>query len=104
MTDYEKRVKIKHDLGDIEEATNEKVDYCLLLAKKRILLRLNNAKITEVPDKYVGVQLELATRIFNRGGAEGEIKHDENGINRTYGTVNDEDILSEVIPYARLVF
>ncbi len=104
MTDYEKRIRVQGDLDNIEEATDKKVDYCLLLAKSAILNRLNNDKITEVPEKYVGVQLQLAVRYFNRRGAEGEVSHNENGINRTYGSANDEDLLSEVTPYAKVVY
>jgi len=103
MTDYEKRVRVQEALDNIETATNKKVDYCLLLAKSAILNRLNKESITEVPEKYVGVQLQLAVRYFNRQGAEGESTHDENGIKRTYGSVNDEDLLSEVTPYAKVV-
>lgn len=104
MTDYEKRVTVQHILDDIETATNAKVDYCLLLAKTAILNRLNNSDITTVPERYEGVQLQLAIRYFNRQGAEGEVTHNENGINRTYGSVNDEDLLSEVTPYAKVVY
>lgn len=103
MTDYEKRVRVQEALDNIETATNKKVDYCLLLAKSAILNRLNKESITEVPERYVGVQLQLAVRYFNRQGAEGESTHDENGIKRTYGSVNDEDLLSEVTPYAKVV-
>lgn len=103
MTDYEKRVRVKHLLNDVPEATNDKVDSYLLLAQTKILNRLNNEKITTVPDKYAGIQIELAVRYFNRQGAEGETAHKENGIDRVYGSANDEDVLSEVTPYAKLV-
>jgi hypothetical protein len=104
MTEYEKRVRVKDALDNIPEATDKAVDYCLLIAKSKILNRLNNDKITEVPEKYVGVQLDLAVRYFNKKGAEGESAHDENGIKRVYGSVNDEDLLSEVTPYAKVVY
>lgn len=51
----------------------------------------------EVPDKYEMLQCELATRYLQRRGGEGEIAHNENGINRTYGSVNDSDLLAEVM-------
>lgn len=40
--------------------------------------------ITEVPLKYVPVQLEIAAYLVNKRGAEGETAHSENGISRSY--------------------
>lgn len=37
-----------------------------------------------------------------RRGGEGEIAHNENGINRSYGTVNDEDILNRITPFVKV--
>lgn len=51
----------------------------------------------EVPSKYEMLQCELASRYILRRGAEGEETHNENGINRTYGSINDSDLLSEVM-------
>lgn len=50
-----------------------------------------------VPSKYEMLQCELACRYISRRGGEGELVHNENGINRTYGSVNDSDLLSEVM-------
>jgi hypothetical protein len=38
-----------------------------------------------------------------RKGGEGEIAHSENGISRTYATVDDEDILRTLTPYVGVV-
>jgi len=51
----------------------------------------------EVPEKYEYLQCDLAVRYFSRMGGEGETSHSENGIGRTYGSVNDEDLLMEVM-------
>jgi hypothetical protein len=50
-----------------------------------------------VPAKYEVLQCDLASRYILRRGGEGEIKHDENGIGRTYASTNDEDLLMEVM-------
>lgn len=50
-----------------------------------------------VPPKYEMIQCELACRYILRRGGEGEISHSENGINRSYGSVNDDDLLMEVM-------
>ena len=51
----------------------------------------------EVPSQYEYLQCELASRYFLRRGAEGEVSHSENGISRAYDSVNDEDLLMEVM-------
>lgn len=56
----------------------------------------------EVPVRYHVKQCELAMRYINRMGAEGEERHVENGIDRVYSTVDDLDILSTVVPYAKV--
>lgn len=48
-------------------------------------------------------QCELAARYFLRRGGQGEVAHSENGVNRTYGSVDDQDILRRVMPYARVM-
>lgn len=53
-----------------------------------------------VPPKYERLQCRLAARYIARRGAEGETAHNENGVNRSYGSVNDEDLLMEIVPYA----
>lgn len=40
--------------------------------------------VIEVPGKYEGLQLEIATYLLNKRGAEGETSHSENGISRSY--------------------
>ena len=50
-----------------------------------------------VPEKYESLQCELALRYIDRMGAEGEQLHIENGIDRHYGSINEEDLLKEVM-------
>ena len=50
-----------------------------------------------VEARYEMLQCELAARYINRRGGEGEIGHNENGVNRTYANANDEDLLCEVM-------
>lgn len=51
----------------------------------------------EVPAKYEVLQCELACEYILKRGAEGEISHNENGINRTYASANSEKLLMEVM-------
>ena len=58
----------------------------------------NGQEITfVVPAKYEMLQCDLASRYILRRGGEGEIKHGENGIERTSSSTNDEDLLMEVM-------
>lgn len=84
-------------------ATDEIVTIYLQDAQAAILRRLYPfgipADVTAVPAIYELLWCKLAARYFLRRGAEGENLHGENGIERRYGSVNDEDLLSEVTPY-----
>ena len=51
-----------------------------------------------IPERYHMIVCELAARLYLRQGAEGEISHNENGVNRSYGNVDDADILSRIVP------
>lgn len=77
----------------------------LSLASKRILQRLYpfDSTQTTLPSEYEYMQCELASRMYLRRGAEGEMAHSENGISRSYGTVNDEDILSQIVPFVQVM-
>lgn len=58
----------------------------------------NGQEITfVVPAKYEMLQCELACNYILKRGGEGEIRHDENGISRTYDSVNEEKLLMEVM-------
>ena len=55
-----------------------------------------------MPSEYDVLQCQLAARYFLRRGGEGEVTHSENGINRTYGSVNDSDLLQEIVPFGKV--
>lgn len=83
-------------------ATDALVSVYLQDAKAAILRRLypfGGYENAAIPPVYELLWCKLAARYFLRRGAEGEIVHEENGINRQYGSVGDEDLLREVTPY-----
>ena len=105
MTTSEKITKVK-TLTDEASLTDEFVTLYLDKAEKAIQNRMypfhlpleNGVEITfVVPSKYEMLQCELASRYILRRGGEGELRHGENGIERTYASVNDEDLLAEVM-------
>ena len=88
------------------DTSEEKMNAYLAKAESVILRRLDPLDAvgaTVVPDKYEMLQCELAARYSFRAGGEGELAHNENGVNRTYGSVNDEDLLREIMPYVKVV-
>ena len=102
MTDSEKIAMVQSLVDNDPDATSDNVKVYLSLSKEKMLMRLYpfNDMQTVLPEKYYITQCELAARLFLRKGGEGEISHNENGVSRAYGSVDDEDILSRLTPYA----
>jgi len=56
----------------------------------------------DVPKKYHYLQCEIAVFLLNKRGAEGQSRHSENGIDRTYDG-GDIPMLKNVVPYAGVI-
>lgn len=55
---------------------------------------------TDIPLKYHFLQTEIAVYLYNKRGAEGETRHDENGIARSYESASVPDsMLKNVVPF-----
>lgn len=107
MTTVEKIETVQTLVGNDKKATAKVVRVHLLQAQQKILDRLYSVVPEErkngMPEEYDMLQCELGARLFLRRGGEGELTHEENGINRTYGSVDDEDILSRLTPFAKVM-
>lgn len=106
MTKAEMREYTKSLLPGEAQATDNFIDALLAQAKDAVLLRRFPFGIPENPgnlSKYDILTCRLAARYYSRAGAEGERAHTENGITRTYASVDDADLLKEVIPFAKVV-
>ena len=56
--------------------------------------------VIDVPEKYESIQLNIACYLYNKRGAEGELSHKENGIDRTYESADiPSSMLKQVIPF-----
>ena len=94
------RVLVEND----PDATDATITVYLNLALGAMIKRLypyDDTK-TEIPSCYDTDQCELAARYFLRRGSQGEINHEENGINRQYASADDEDILRRLTPFAKV--
>lgn len=96
MTQEEKVSLMKTMLGEEEEYNDLTLSAYLDFAKSKILTHRYpfGTTLVEVEPKYEYAQIELAIALYNQRGAEGENKHSENGVSRSY---RDEiDILSSI--------
>lgn len=73
-------------------------------AKDALIKRLYPFKtdVTEPPANLHMVVCKLAVRYILRRGGEGELSHSENGVSRSYGSVDDSDILGTIVPFVKL--
>ena len=55
----------------------------------------------EVEAQYEQLQIELAIVLFNERGVEGQKSHNENGVSRTWRSV--DEIMTEVVPYGSVL-
>ena len=106
MTDAEKITMVKALVESDAEATDEVVAVYLQLACSAMIERLfpydPEKSAEDLPERYDTIQCELAARYFLRRGGQGELSHEENGINRSFASVDDDDILKRLTPYAKV--
>ena len=106
MTQEEKIAMVQTLVENDAEATDTVVPVYLSLAMNTMLERLfpyhPDRTEEDVPSRYDTIQCELAARYFLRRGGQGEINHEENGVNRQYASVDDEDILRRLTPFVKL--
>ena len=106
MTTADKIEIVKVLIGTDEQVSDELLSVYLEDAKWAILNRRYPFSVpygAEVPAMYENLQCRLATRYFLKRGAEGEQIHNEDGVHRHYGSVQDEDLLMEVIQIAKVM-
>ena len=88
------------------EATASTIAVYLDLAQNAMLERLfpydASKTASDIPERYDTIQCELAARYFLRRGGQGEISHEENGVNRNYDSVDDYDILLRLTPFVKV--
>lgn len=93
-----KRLKIR-----IPDETDNELLFDILDSAKNLILLKRFPYATELPleleSKYDELQLQIAVRMYNKIGAEGEKSHIESGVTRNYGSSEEyADLLARVIP------
>lgn len=107
MTQEQKIAYVQALLEDDERYDSSLIEVFLMDAQSAVLRRLYPfgipETVTDVPPMYDVLQCKLALRYLQRIGAEGEVLHAENGTDRHYGSTNEEDLLMEITPFAKVV-
>lgn len=104
MTDVEKLTALRSMIGSSD--TDEVLSTYLMLAGRKIIGKAFPYKddVTEVPVKYETLQLEIASYMLNKRGAEGQTQHSENGITRQYENADiPASMLKTVIPFCGVI-
>lgn len=104
MTEQEKITALKAMIGGSD--TDEVLSVYLSLAGKKIITKAYPYKddVTEVPERYEFLQLEIAAYLMNKRGAEGQTAHSENGIDRSYENADvPESMLKTITPFCGVI-
>lgn len=104
MTEEEKIKTLKVMVGDSD--SDDVLSTYLLLAGRKIINRAYpyDSTVTDVPSEYETLQCEIAAYMLNKRGAEGQVTHTENGVQRQYedGDV-PPSILKAITPYCGVI-
>lgn len=105
MTDNEKQVMLQ---AFFEDELPSSLKTAALMKGRHAVMQQRYALVgwtedTEFPAQFDMEQVELAARWISRQGGYGEVSHNENGINRTWGSEDDTDILKKIPPLAKVV-
>ncbi len=110
MTDAQKLITLQtllEDGGDVP--SEEKLNTYLSISANEILAWMYHlvggvpSGVTDVPEKYDGIQVYAVVAGYTHAGAEGELHHHENGVIRVfkYGDMV-EYIHDHVLPFVRV--
>lgn len=106
MTTEQMVEKVKTMLDNDPEATDAVVEAYLGIAEDAVLDQLfpygYDVDNITLPARYHGAQCTLAARYFARRGGLGEVSHNENGVNRAWYSSDDRDVLSRIVPKAKV--
>ena len=104
MTQEEKLAALKAIVGCSD--TDEVLFAYLKLAGGKILAKAfpYTTDVTEVPEQYSCLQVEIAAYMLNKRGAEGQTSHSENGVSRSYESADvPASMLKAITPYCGVI-
>lgn len=111
MTDGDK-LELAEKLAGVEAADSDSSSLLAdvyLPAAMWVILEARNPFDAELSEssweaRYDCLQCEIAVDLFNRRGAEGEVSHKENGVDRTWASANvSRALMQRIVPKAKVV-
>lgn len=106
MTNEEMIIEVKKRTGELGDARDDAIGSYLLSAKNVVLSRLYpfDLEKEDIPTRYDTNVIEIAVYLFYKEGAEGQLSHSENGVNRSYASADvPEDMLRGITPFAGVI-
>lgn len=104
MTEQEQIAYISAHVND-SSVTETIIKAYIADAEDAVMKRLfpfSRCPACRVPANLHITVCKLAVRYILRRGGEGELSHSENGVSRSYGSVDDSDILGTIVPFAKV--
>lgn len=105
MTTEQKIKRVQTLLGNEAEVDSSTITEYLAIAEDDIIntrYPFGAPDFYEIETQYEGVQCQLAARYIVRRGGLGEIEHDENGINRSWYSSDDRELLAKITPFGKV--
>lgn len=104
MTKEKKLTALKAMVGGSD--ADEVLSTYLKLAGRKIIAKAYPYKtdVKKVPEQYEYLQIEIAAYMLNKRGAEGQVTHTENGIQRQYENADiPSSMLKGITPYCGVI-
>ena len=97
------RAKLRLGISSSDRSNDDLLEELLNSAESAILARRfpfgYDEETTVLPSAYDDLKIRIAMDLFNKIGAEGQLSHSENGVQRTYeSSWISESLLQEVTP------
>ena len=87
-----------------DEQNEDLLSELLLRAENAIKQKRRTFVDSPIEKQYETLQLEIAQFLYNKMGAEGEVSHNENGVNRTYENAHIPDsMLDCIVPLGKVI-
>ena len=86
------------------EKDNKLLEELLNQAEDAIKQKRRTPKEMPLESQFTTLQIEIAVFLYNKLGAEGEISHSENGVNRGYENAYIPDsMLNQIVPLGKVI-
>ena len=107
MTDEEKLATLRKMLDEGDTVSDDTANTYLAAAEKAVInlvYPFGDVSEKTMPEKYEYEQIEIAAYMLNKRGAEGQVTHTENGVQRQYENADvPPSMLKAITPYCGVI-